>query len=338
MNDHYHHPAYRARIFRAIDFIQSNLDRPITLREAAKSACFSPFYFHRIFSAVTGETLTSFIQRLKMERAAMRLIASPEESITGIALDLGYASSASFARLFRDHFGMSATQWRNGGARTFRHSLQAHDKNDQTNSKNGKDAIGSSCYFDTMHDEAGAARDNLVSAKFPQRSDSMAATPTKPVVIERMDPVTVAYVRHIGPYKGDVNLFGNLWGRLMRWAQPRGLLRQPDLQCLSVYNDDPELTDENKLRVSVCITVSPDTATSGEVGAMDLPGGDYAVAHFELDADQYQDAWNYVFGEWLPGSGYQPDDRPCFERCCNDPSSHPEHKHIVDICIPVKPL
>jgi AraC family transcriptional regulator len=43
-------------------------------------------------------------------------------------------------------------------------------------------------------------------------------------------------------------------------------------------------------------------------------------------------------GDWLPDSGYQPDDRPCYELYHNDPKEHPENKCIVDICIPVKPL
>ena len=40
----------------------------------------------------------------------------------------------------------------------------------------------------------------------------------------------------------------------------------------------------------------------------------------------------------LAESGYQPDDRPCFELYLNNPQEHPEGKHIVDIYAPVKPL
>ncbi|MBN2395127.1 MAG: GyrI-like domain-containing protein [Candidatus Atribacteria bacterium] len=49
-------------------------------------------------------------------------------------------------------------------------------------------------------------------------------------------------------------------------------------------------------------------------------------------------AWNAVFGGWLPESGYQPDDGPCYEFYHNNPEEHTEHKHIIDICVPVKPL
>jgi AraC family transcriptional regulator len=43
-------------------------------------------------------------------------------------------------------------------------------------------------------------------------------------------------------------------------------------------------------------------------------------------------------GGWFPESGYQPGDGVCFESYLNNPEEHPEGKHIVEICIPVKPL
>ena len=63
------------------------------------------------------------------------------------------------------------------------------------------------------------------------------------------------------------------------------------------------------------------------------------MARFEIaDSSEYEKAWDMVFGVWLPDSGYQPDDGPCYEHYLNNPKEHPEKKHIVDICIPVKPL
>ena len=76
----------------------------------------------------------------------------------------------------------------------------------------------------------------------------------------------------------------------------------------------------------------------GEIGKMKVPGGKYAVARFELATDEFEDAWNTIYGGWLPDSGYQPDHRPALEFCHNDPKDHPDHKHLVDICVPVVPL
>lgn len=69
-----------------------------------------------------------------------------------------------------------------------------------------------------------------------------------------------------------------------------------------------------------------------------VAGGKYALCHFELDGSQYSEAWNPVHGGWLPNSGYQPDDRPCFELYHGRPEDHPEGKGAVEICVPVKPL
>lgn len=162
-------------------------------------------------------------------------------------------------------------------------------------------------------------------------------TAVKVEVVDLPD-MPVAYIRHIGPYAGDGKLFDSLFGRLFAWAGPRGLLQNPEMKALAVYHDDPEITPDEKLRVEVCLTVPEDTVVDGEIGKMVIPGGKYAVANFELAEDEYTAAWQLVYGEWLPQSGFQPDDRPCFEHYLNDPAKHPEHKHIVNICVPVKPL
>jgi AraC family transcriptional regulator len=157
------------------------------------------------------------------------------------------------------------------------------------------------------------------------------------VRVEDMPELHVAYIRHIGPYKGDTALFAGLFGKLMKWAGPKGLLL-PETKGLALYHDDPETTDEDKLKLDVCITVPEDTPVDGEIGKAAIRAGKYAIAHFEIKADQYEDAWNAVFKDWLPESGYQFDDGPCCEHYLNDPGEHPENLHIVDICVPVKPL
>lgn len=148
---------------------------------------------------------------------------------------------------------------------------------------------------------------------------------------------TIAYVRHAGPYQGDAELFGSLFGRLMKWASPRGVVG-PETKMVTIYHDDPGVTDADKLRISVGVSVPQSTKVDGEVGKMTLAGGTYAFAKFELDVEQYGEAWDAVFSGWLPESGYQPADGVCYEQYHNDANEHPEHKCIVSICVPVKPL
>ncbi|MBU0595441.1 GyrI-like domain-containing protein, partial [Candidatus Bipolaricaulota bacterium] len=62
------------------------------------------------------------------------------------------------------------------------------------------------------------------------------------------------------------------------------------------------------------------------------------VAHVEIDPTQYSEAWDRLMGDWMPQSGYQPDDLMCYEIYLNSPDKHPEGKHIVEICEPIRPL
>ena len=158
------------------------------------------------------------------------------------------------------------------------------------------------------------------------------------VEVREVPEMQVAYIRHIGPYASNEALFQGLFGRLMAWAGPRGLIRFPETKMLTIHYDNPNMTDEGKLRVDVCISVPRGTPAEGEIGSMIIPGGKNAVARFEIAPDQYGDAWEAVYGGWMQQSGYQPDDRPCYEVYLNDPKEHPDGKHIVEIHAPVKPL
>lgn len=157
----------------------------------------------------------------------------------------------------------------------------------------------------------------------------------KSVEITELPKMTLAYIRHIGPYKGDDKLFERLWNRLFSWAGPRGLIGGKDFRSLVIYHDDPEVTIEDKLRMSVCITVPPETKVDGEIGKMELEAAKYVIARFELNAQQFQEAWDWLYGEWFPASGYQPDEKPCFEMYPEEPKNG---LFVVDICVPVKPV
>ncbi|MBN1199973.1 MAG: GyrI-like domain-containing protein, partial [Bacteroidales bacterium] len=147
---------------------------------------------------------------------------------------------------------------------------------------------------------------------------------------------TVAYLRHTGPYQGNEQLFQHLTEELCRWAGPRNLLGNPDAKILVIYHDDPNVTEQDKLRLSMCLTVAEETKVDGKIGKMEIAGGTYAVGRFEVTSQEFGEAWNWLYGSWLPQSGYQPDDGPCFEMYPEEPKEGEKIK--VDICVPVKPL
>jgi AraC family transcriptional regulator len=303
---------YISRINKAFDYIEANYGNPLTLDELAGVANFSKFHFNRIFQGAVGETPFQFIQRIRLEKAATLLIYNPGDSISNIAQKCGFSDISIFSRNFKNQFGMSASRYR-----------RAKKENSNISQLNGK------------KDQAG----ERASMYFCQSTNSIKWRSNmellKSVEVKNLPKMNLAYVRHIGPYKGNEKLFEGLWNKLFSWAGPRGLIGGPDFRSLVIYHDDPNITGEDKLRMSVCITVPPGTKTDGEVGKMELEAAKYVIARFNVDATQFQQAWEWLYGQWFPESGYQPDDKPCFEMYPEEPK---DGHFIVDICVPVKPL
>lgn len=311
---------YISRINRVMDYIEENLDCPLSLEEIADISGFSQFHFHRIFTSFTGESLNRFIQRVRIEKAATQLLNQPEKSITDIAFDYGFSSSTSFARLFKEIFSKSASEFRKEG-------LEKISKIRKTTGNFRKDFDISMFYIDP--------RQNTMKWRIIMKDENKQVN----IEVKNLEEMNVAYVRNTGPYAGNPDLFEKLFGELCKWAGPRDLIKFPETMWMAVYHDNPKITEAENLRLSVCLTVPEDTEVDGAIGKMKIAGGKYAVANFELkDPSEYKAAWETVYAGWLPESGYQPGDGVCFEIYRNDPKQHPKGHHIVDICIPVKPM
>lgn len=160
--------------------------------------------------------------------------------------------------------------------------------------------------------------------------------PTR-VTVEHLPTMHVAYVRHTGRYQGISEVFADLFTRLMTWAQPLGLVTS-QASLLAAYHDNPSITEDDRLRVTVCLTVPQETEVSGGVGRMEIDGGTFAVGHFELGEHDYPEAWYAMAGGWLPECGYEPDDRLPFERYPIGREAADPDKNVVEICLPVRPL
>ena len=307
---------YKGRINKVIDYISLHLNDDLSLKRLAGKAHFSASHFQRVFQRVTGETVNQFIRRIRLENAANKLKNNPKLNITEIAYDLGFSSSACFAREFRRYFGMSATMYRY--REWSKESINCKQESPicKTNGKNSKD-VDSSFYY----------HNSEISNK--RRSDMKFKAE-----IKEMPEMNVIYIRHRGPY----HQIGAAFEKVMKWATARDLIHFPETKIVSVYHDDPNVTEKEKLRSDACVTVPEGTETDGEVGSYIIPGGKFAVAHTEINEDEFGEAWDRLVGEWIPENGYQSDDRLCYEICLNNPHQHPEGKFIIDICEPVKPL
>ncbi|WP_104399562.1 AraC family transcriptional regulator [Vibrio penaeicida] len=159
--------------------------------------------------------------------------------------------------------------------------------------------------------------------------------PSSPVQIEQLPGLRVAYVRNIGNFVSNGQLFEELYRRLMQWAQPRQIALSPSYH---LYHDSPFITDKSQLRVMVAVPIEQEIKTSGDVSSTTLSGGLYAVRTFYLTGTEFSYAWEWMVSVWLPKSGYQMDnEREAIERC-NDPVEHEGQRFfLVDLCVPIIP-
>ncbi|HTQ58149.1 MAG TPA: AraC family transcriptional regulator [Bryobacteraceae bacterium] len=102
---------YHARLVRTLVYIQQHLDDELSLDALCKVAAFSSFHFHRIFRALTGESVQEYIRRLRLERAA-RNLRKTGDPVTRIAFEAGFECHESFTRAFGDMFDTSPSAYR----------------------------------------------------------------------------------------------------------------------------------------------------------------------------------------------------------------------------------
>ena len=99
------------RMQRARLYLEGHCDRVVRISELAQRAQFSTWYFSRVFHQVYGESPQTTCSRLRLQRAA-GLLASTSMGVAEIGSASGFENNCSFARSFRAHFGMTASQYR----------------------------------------------------------------------------------------------------------------------------------------------------------------------------------------------------------------------------------
>jgi AraC family transcriptional regulator len=310
---------YERRVNRVIDYIQAHRAEPLSLDVLAAVAAFSPYHFHRIWKAMTGETVGAFVQRIRLEAAASNLLLKPHADILAIALDSGFNSASAFARAFKERFGVSASGWRAGAYRRWRKAGEGE--------RNPGEAEGSPCKapgWARPHDASG-------SSVSTDTEDIM----NRAITIQTLATYRIAYFRNVGPY-GPGGGVASTWQRLVTWATARDLWK-PDRICVGIAHDDPNVTEPARCRWDAGISLPDGFRPDESVNVATVQGGKVATARFHGTALEIARAWHDLYA-WLPGSGYQPDDRPCIEVYRGEAVDTKTGVVTCDLCLAIKPL
>jgi AraC family transcriptional regulator len=310
---------FERRMHRVLAHIDEHLgDASLELADLAAVAHFSPFHFHRLFTAWMGETLGETLRRRRLEVAALRLLTEPETPVLELALLVGFGSGEAFARAFKQRFGHTPSGWRQFKAAEREAQLsklnQAQRKRDQVLSNRDQEA---------NHASTDDGHSSMNSQELLMN-----------VTVREHPAVRVAYLRHTGPYGPEVHRF---WQQhFIPFMATHQLFGRP---IYGVSHDDPLICAAEKLRYDCCVVVDETFVAPLPAQLTTIAAGLYASLPFHGTSAEIGPAWTALMRDWLPPSGYQLDGRPTFEYyppgAAYDEASG---RFSCDIVIPVRPL
>lgn len=285
----------------AIDYVNDNLNRAISLNELASVSFFSPYHFHRIFLAVTGESVFDCTNRLRLEKVA-KLLKFSNNSIAEISYECGFSSPSTLSRSFKHYFGLAPSAYRK--------------INKIKNSKIRKDLF----QVDKYHC-------NINETEF--KNDF-------PVEVKQFPIRKIAFIRVSNSFEEGVTL--KAFKDIVTWAKSVGLFQSETIFGMS--KDDPNVTPKEKYTYDVCITIPDDFKIEPDckIETKILPKCNYAVTTVSGNFNKVATAINYLFNNWLINSDYEPEHLPGLEIFKNNEDVLNWDYFDLDLCIPIKEI
>ncbi|AHG20735.1 hypothetical protein Z042_14810 [Chania multitudinisentens RB-25] len=295
-------PSYRERLNRVLRYIENHLDDSPDLEALSAVACFSPYHFHRIFSAMVGESVAAYVRRLRLERAAMQLSLS-DVTITQVALAAGYDSLDAFSRAFRAQFKVLPSAYR---------------RNDGPLEQARRYSIGQPLFYHLAPD-----------------------VPPIDVQIRSFAPMWVATLRYTGPYDDCYPAWETLMAAMQTQglltvdtfacavSHDNPDITPVDKCRMEVCLSLPPGMTANTLAVRNLL--QDKRIYLRVIGS----NSDYAVIEVNGPYSLLHPAYRSLYWQWLPQSGREPDDDPGFEVYYNSPQSTEPQDLRTGIFIPL---
>lgn len=148
-----------------------------------------------------------------------------------------------------------------------------------------------------------------------------------------LEPKKVIYISARGKYANiDFGaIYQTLWGEIKRQkAYSAGI------ESLGLYYDDPNVTEESKMRCDVCLRVVKHIEPNGVVSVKTIAGGRYAVFTYTGAYSNLNHAYNKIYGELLAKDNLEPRDSYCFDKYVSDPRRVAPEKLKTEIYIPIQ--
>ncbi|GAA6194121.1 AraC family transcriptional regulator [Phaeobacter sp. NW0010-22] len=153
--------------------------------------------------------------------------------------------------------------------------------------------------------------------------------PMHPIEVRVEPKRSLAVLRHKGPYYE----IGQSFEKFGAMCQSRGLWPQVG-NVIGVYLDNPEVTPEADLTSFAGAEWRGEQIPEG-MDLFEIEGGRTAVMTYKGPYAGIAAAYGTLFGQWLPASGEEPADRPCYEISLNNPRDTAPDELITELCLPL---
>lgn len=265
---------YDNRINAVRNYVVGNLTKQHTTGQLAEIAHFSKFHFHRIFRALTGETVQCMVSRLRLESAAATLIYQKNLSITRVAVDHGFSSGANFTKAFTKHFGCSPSSYRNEKTRSVK------------SSKIGKDCSPKNLEYIQIEQEVSITHQSEIQLAYRRSKGAY-----KHSEISTMHHEVQQWVEDQSCVPSEPASIGIIWSDSHIVDEENWVYDA----CVAVQ---PKAKGDSKIGIQ--------TLAEGHIAQIDveLTEGD----SFDLSA-----YWDWFVGHWFVSSGYELRASPSYE-------------------------
>lgn len=157
------------------------------------------------------------------------------------------------------------------------------------------------------------------------------------ITIETIENLRIIYVRFRGSYLEFRKNSAKLYKKLLDFALKNNLVIDNKTKVMTIYHDNPFITDAKNLRTSIAMSIPEEFNNNDdeEISFMTI-SGKYAVGHFELRRTEYEQAWKYMYHEWLFVGDKKPRDSFPFEMYITKPPTNFKDTSCTNIYIPIE--
>ncbi len=251
-----------------VDDIEQNLAEEVNIQALSRQCQLSPWHFQRLFKSLVGDTLGAYIRGRRLTRAA-RLLLESRASIIDIAVSVGFGSHEAFTRSFKGYFSLSPKEFRRQ-----RPPVMLNEKpvlNDE---------LIRHITWEMVREPEIYVRPAFCIAGFTTRIPSPFAT-----------------------NESSCGLIQHAWMRLFATEKSLpGCI--PHTYYGLTFSESGQFTEPELVHIAA-VEVTEPTRLPDEMMPLEIPSQQVAVFDVaSIDVDTVNRTIDYIYGYWLPRSGY----------------------------------